>query len=326
MPVLQKTVIIDGDWGGDEMQLAAVLLAHPEAINVIGATTLFGNTDHHQALRNAGDILYFLNAAHIPFFAGEKGPGDERVPEGDNAHGENGLGGVFLHPTPSPPQAMNAVDFILGALRNALAGTVTITATGPLPNIARAIEKDRHTMRRVLRILVMGGCTTEIPASDMPLRRGNITPDSEFNFYMAAKDARTVMESGLPITLFPMNCTHQLTFTPERAKAIEAALAPKYLEARTIIHMMRAPTRLDSAKFNSAPIMHDVHTALYLLYPDQYVGRSGYVDVKTMGAAIGRTDFLPDQNGAVMVMETIKDPDALFTCVVDSITKRLLSG
>lgn len=33
-------VIIDGDWGGDEMQLAAVLLAHPQSIGVIGATAV----------------------------------------------------------------------------------------------------------------------------------------------------------------------------------------------------------------------------------------------------------------------------------------------
>lgn len=214
---------------------------------------------------------------HIPFFGGEKGPGSEPVLEGDNAHGDNGLGGVSLLHSLSGPQTLNAVDFILDTLRSAPTATVTITATGPLSNIARAFGKDCQTVRRVRRILVMGGCTAEIPAADMPLRKGNITPNAEFNFYMAAEDARAVMESGLPLILFPMNCTHQLTLTPERAKAIEAALGSKNAKAKTIIRMMNGPAQLDRIKFNSFPIMHDVHTALYLLHPDQYEGRRGSI-------------------------------------------------
>lgn len=34
----KEKVIIDGDWGGDEMHLTTVLLAHPERVDILGAT------------------------------------------------------------------------------------------------------------------------------------------------------------------------------------------------------------------------------------------------------------------------------------------------
>lgn len=49
---MQK-VIVDGDWGGDEMQLFAILLAHPDYVDVLGATCVFGNTSHWLVLENA---------------------------------------------------------------------------------------------------------------------------------------------------------------------------------------------------------------------------------------------------------------------------------
>jgi len=321
---MTKTVIIDGDWGGDEMQLAAVLLASKK-VDVIGATAVFGNTTHDQVFKNAGDILHLLNANNIPFFPGAQGPGGVSLPEeGDGAHGANGVGGVNLEPTPAAPQKTDAVDFILETLRNRPAGTVTITATGPLTNIALALAKDPETMARVGDIIVMGGCTADLAGADVPVRKGNITPDAEFNFYMAAKDAAEVLHSGLPITLFPMNCTHQLTLTPEREKALRAALAANPAGADAVLGMMRAPIDLDRRKFNLSPTMHDVHTALYLLHPALYEGRKGYVDVTEEGKATGRTDFTPSKNGTVLVMEKVKDADKLFSYYLESVKKQVV--
>jgi purine nucleosidase len=319
--VPKQTVIIDGDWGGDEMQLAAVLIAAPEAVDIAGATAVFGNTGHDQALQNAGDILHFLNATRTPFFPGEKSPGGGSPLKGDNAHGNNGLGGAHLVRTPSEPQSSRAPEFILRTLQNFKPGELTITATGPLSNIARAFEMDPVTMRRVGQILVMGGCTAKIKANDMPFRQGNITPDAEFNFYMAADDARIVMESSLPIVLFPMNCTHQLTFTNDRKILLSRMFEHKQLEAATIIQMISAPAKFDRSKFNSFPVMHDINTALYLLHPEQYQGRRGNVCVITTGAASGHSEFTPDNNGPLMVMHTIKDSDALFDYFLRSICK-----
>ena len=266
----QHSVIIDGDWGGDEKQLTAVLLAHSEDVDILGVTCVFGNTDHNQVVQNALDILHFLNASHLPVHRGADRPSDQDALEGDGAHGANGVGGVILPRSPKKAQEKTAVDFILDQLRTREPGTVTITASGPLTNIAQAFTKDKATMQKVKKIIIMGGCTHDMPAHDMKVRRGNITPHAEFNFQQAAPDAETVMKSGLPIVLLPMNCTHQLTFTPEREKQL-ADIYHKHTDIqKQLVGMIAAPKELDAMKFNVAPVMHDIHCALFLLYPEQY--------------------------------------------------------
>lgn len=316
-----EKVIIDGDWGGDEMQLAAVLLAHPHKAKILGATCVFGNTGHDQVVHNALDILSFLKGENVPVYPGAKQPTGMPLAEGDNAHGDDGVGGVKLPRAARDAETLPAKDFILDMLICEQPGTVTISATGPLTNIAAAIRDDAETMKRVKHIYVMGGCTTSMNAADMPARQGNITHHAEFNFYMAPQDAQTVMESGLPITLLPMNCTHQLTFTAERQRMLQKSLELRPETARTLGQLMSAPAELDRAKFASAPVMHDIHTALCLLYPQHYDGRRGKVSVLPAGERQGLSFFQQSADGAVAVMEKINDPDALYSVYLKSVQK-----
>src|SRR3712207_6558650 len=130
--------IVDGDWGGDELQLSAVLLARP-GVRVLGATAVFGNTALDQVVENARDILHFLGPTASPVHAGARGPSDSAPLAGDQADGGNGLGNVRLAPSPAPRAAQGAVDFLLEQLRAHEPGTIVVTATGPLTNIAAAI-------------------------------------------------------------------------------------------------------------------------------------------------------------------------------------------
>lgn len=313
-------ILIDGDWGGDEMQLAAVLLGNQDQAQVIGATAVFGNAPLPQVTRNAGAVLRFLGAPDLAYYAGAAGPTGQPPLAGDNAHGADGLGGTPLPEPLRPAEAQSAVDYILDVLAREPAGTVTLTATGPLTNIAQALRQAPDTMRRVRQIHVMGGCTETMQARDIPQRCGNITPYAEFNFYMAAQDANDVLQSGLPITLFPMNCTQQLTFTPEREKQLLAALSFAPDSARRTAALMRAPQSIDQEKFGIDAVMHDVHTALYVVAPAHYAGRRASVSVITQGEKRGACVMTPNVAGPVMVMETIDDPDALFTLVQTALT------
>lgn len=308
----RHTVLIDGDWGGDETQLAAILFGNPDKVRVVGATAVFGNAPLEQVTNNAGRILRFLGATETPYYAGAAGPTGEEALEGDNAHGQDGLGGVPLAPPARAPGSLSAVDFILKTLEAEPEHSVTLTATGPQTNIAQAIARAPETMRRARQILIMGGCTDSMPAHDLPERCGNITPYAEFNFYMAPADAQTVLQSGLPITLFPMNCTHQLTYTPERQEKLRALLASQPSTFASLHGLVNAPHDIDNRKFNINAVMHDIHTALYLIDPEAYSGRRGFVEIATEGAARGRSFFKPAPQGSVMVMERIADPDRLY--------------
>ena len=344
-------VIVDGDWGGDECQLAAVALAN--GVNLLGATTTFGNVSLPRVSQNAANILSFLNANEVRIFDGATAPSDRDQPLlGDGAHPV-----IEFLPDGSrdSKETQGAVEFILEALDRLPPDSVYITASGPLTNIAQALRRDPHTMMKAAEVIIMGGCTTDMPAIDHPFRRGNVTPYAEFNFQQAALDARTVMESPLSMTLIPMDCTHQLTFTPNRHREIldafrdnepvlRALLGTKPVQNEEIraheadpldLGMLNAPARLDMTKFGIDPVMHDVHCALLLVDPEQYEVVHGRVAVDVHPGDVndenmwslthGRAEFTRDGCSNLAVATGIKDPDALFDIVEDSL-KTLLTG
>jgi len=83
---------------------------------------------------------------------------------------------------------------------------LTLIATGPLTNLALGIQRDVEGMKRFKEMVIMGGA---VRAS------GNITPCAEFNLYSDPLAAQIVFESGIPITLVPLDVTHQVFLTPD---------------------------------------------------------------------------------------------------------------
>ena len=63
----------------------------------------------------------------------------------------------------------------------------------------------------------MGGAYFEV---------GNITPAAEFNIYVDPEAAEVVLSSGVPVTLLPLDVTHQVLNTPERLDADRRARQP----------------------------------------------------------------------------------------------------
>ncbi|TPX56569.1 hypothetical protein PhCBS80983_g04450 [Powellomyces hirtus] len=141
-------------------------------------------------------------------------------------HGADGLGNYF--PVESPPDTQSAAvesaahaagttqadedaakglytvserlaeDEILHQLNTHPAHTINIVAVGPLSNVARAIQKDPETMKKVKAIYTMGG------AINVP---GNITPLAEFNWYADALAAHVLVASDLPVYVLPLDVT-----------------------------------------------------------------------------------------------------------------------
>jgi purine nucleosidase/pyrimidine-specific ribonucleoside hydrolase len=122
-------------------------------------------------------------------------------------HGADGLGELDQFKetdgTPRYPKLTieasteNAIDVILKAVEE-YGASLNIVALGPLTNLATAIQKDAATMKKIGRIIIMGGAVT-VP--------GNITAAAEFNFFFDPDAAQIVMESGIPLTLVGLDVT-----------------------------------------------------------------------------------------------------------------------
>ncbi|MBK1879263.1 nucleoside hydrolase [Pelagicoccus mobilis] len=332
-----ERVIIDSDWGGDVLQLASVLLSRPSEYEILGATVVFGNASLEQNLENAGAILKFLGVDdRVARFRGAAAPsGCEAPPEGDDAHGRTGLGEVVLPLSEASVDSRDAVDFLIEAIEREAAGSVCLIATGPQTNVAQAIRRAPEVMKRLKEIRIMGGCVRpldgyrvnddlERTSQESILRRGNITEWAEFNFQQAAEDAATVLDSGIPVVLFPMDCTHQLMFTPAREAKILERLCGVREKAIQLIGLLRAPEAIDQAKFALNSVMHDVNTTVSMVRPELYEGIRGTVSVGTVGRAIGESRFEEVDSGAHWVAKRILDPDAVFEELLRSLRTLLL--
>jgi purine nucleosidase len=79
-------------------------------------------------------------------------------------------------------------------------GEITSIATGPLTNVAGAIQRDPKTMAQGKEIIFMGGAV-HVP--------GNIPPGAaEFNIYVDPHAAEVVLGFPVPLLMVPLDVTH----------------------------------------------------------------------------------------------------------------------
>lgn len=77
---------------------------------------------------------------------------------------------------------------------------VTIYAVGPLTNVARALTINPDISNNIGRIVIMGGA--------VDVRGNTFDENAEWNIYIDASSAATVIASGVPITLVPLDATN----------------------------------------------------------------------------------------------------------------------
>ncbi|WP_419739681.1 nucleoside hydrolase [Ruegeria sp.] len=190
-------LIIDTDPGIDDAMAIAYAAAAPE-IDLIGLTTVFGNTHVHQSSRNARYLVDKLGLAvpvaqGAPFAYGE----DDHRPS-EHVHGPEGFGDLTDIPEIGQNHDVSAAAFLVEMARQH-PGELVVCAVGPLTNIADAMALDPEFASNLKRLVIMGG------AVYCP---GNITEHAEANIYHDAKAADAVFSAppetvlvGLDVTL-----------------------------------------------------------------------------------------------------------------------------
>ncbi|MEO1376941.1 MAG: nucleoside hydrolase [Cyanobacteria bacterium J06635_10] len=195
------SLIIDTDGGVDDA-LALIMALNSPQIDLKAISVVAGNINVHQAAQNVLQVLSIVEPNQMPIVA--KGCENPLVNSPFNAagiHGADGLGELhrFQEKDGSPrypeltlsPSSENAIDVLLKGAKE-YGENLTIVALGPLTNIATALQKDAETMKKIGRIIIMGGAV-KVP--------GNISVAAEFNFFVDPHAAEMVMESGIPLTL-----------------------------------------------------------------------------------------------------------------------------
>ena len=146
-----KKVILDCDPGHDD---AFAMMLAVQNLDVLGITTIGGNCTLENVTKNALKVLEVLGRTDIPVFAGHSCPTTVPLVTAPQFHGETGLDGPVLPEPTAKAQDQHAVDFIVETVMNT--DDVTLIATGPLTNIAAAINREPKIVERVKELSIMG--------------------------------------------------------------------------------------------------------------------------------------------------------------------------
>ena len=212
----ERRIIIDTDPGIDDAVAILLALGSPE-LKVEGIVAVAGNLPLGITERNARAICEFAGRPDIPVYAGCSRPMTRALLTAEHFHGSSGLGTWRLPEPAAPLQPQHGIDFTIDLLRAAPAKSVTWCALGPLTNVAMALVKAPDIAAGVAELVLMGGASRAL---------GNTTPAAEFNIHVDPHAAAIVFDSGMPITMVPLDVTHQVRSTAPRIERIRALGTP----------------------------------------------------------------------------------------------------
>ncbi|MCY3725918.1 MAG: nucleoside hydrolase [Rhodobacteraceae bacterium] len=297
---IKRRIIIDTDPGQDDAVAILMALASEE-LEVVGITAVAGNVPLELTEKNSRIIVALSGREDIPVYAGCSKPLGRELVTAEEVHGKTGLDGMELTEPSIPLEDKHAVDFIIETLRENNPGTITLCPLGPLTNIAQAMIQAPDIIERIQEIILMGGAYFEV---------GNVTPTAEFNIYVDPEAAKKVFSSRVPITVLPLDVTHQVLTTKTRMDKV------RNIGNRTGKEVANLTTffeRFDKEKYglDGAPL-HDPCVIAYLLEPEIFEGRFVNVEIET------ESELTRGMTVADWWDVTDRNPNALFIGKVDS--------
>lgn len=298
---MPEQIIIDTDPGQDDAVAILLALASPDCINVLGITAVAGNVPLDLTVKNARIICELAKKTSMPIYSGCSKPLKRALVTAEHVHGKTGLDGITL-PEPSMPiQELHAVDFIIDTIKNNPSDSITLCALGPLTNVAMALLKKPNIAKRVKQIILMGGAYFEV---------GNITPAAEFNIFVDPEAAKIVFNSGIKITVLPLDVTHKALISEERITAFKEINSPV---GDAVAKWTNFFERFDKEKYGSkgAPL-HDPCVIAYLIEPNIFDGRYVNVEIET-GSELTRGMTVAD-----WWKVTDREPNAMFIGGLDA--------
>ena len=151
-------VWIDTDTGVDDAValLTAVYLERKGLLEIRGISAVCGNAELDKTFENARNVMYLAGREDIPVFPGAEKPLLVELSTAPYVHGEDGLGGAKIPPSPAARENMPAWDALYLCAREC-AGELELILMGPETNAAIALRKHPDLPKYLKRILIPTG-------------------------------------------------------------------------------------------------------------------------------------------------------------------------
>jgi pyrimidine-specific ribonucleoside hydrolase len=205
-------LIVDTDLGNDDVLALLYLMQHPavdlQAITVVGT----GLVHCQPGIRHVHGLLELTQSGEIPVSCGDEQPLDAEHPFPDAwRQGADRLWGLNLPINQRQPSPLPAPQLLVERLTNSPVPQVVL-ALGPLTNLAQAIQASPEVIGKIARLYIMGGAV-EAPGNVYDPGLGFDNRTAEWNIYADPLAADIVFESGVPITLIPLDATNHVPVT-----------------------------------------------------------------------------------------------------------------
>jgi len=269
-------VLIDADTGIDDAMAILFALRSP-ALEVVGITSVFGNTTLQNATANALRLVE-LAGASVPVARGAAAPlVKEPRPPAAFVHGADGLG-EKAGPPPSGSAIENSAAEFIVAMARRHPGEITLVPVGPLTNIALALALEPRLPQLVKQVVLMGG------AARVP---GNVSPVAEANISSDPHAADIVFRTPWPVVMVGLDVTTAVRMPDEVLRRIADA-NPKlgtfiFAISRFYKHFY------ESHGVTGGFYVHDPSAVAYVIDPGLFETELARVRVDSEGLGAGQT-------------------------------------
>jgi inosine-uridine nucleoside N-ribohydrolase len=240
-------VIIDTDVGDDIDDAFALTIALQDPrLEVVGITTAWGDTRTRTLLVRR--LLETLGRKDVIVAQGPETPNSVPFTQKKWASGAHDL-------SPAP----DAIEFLRNQVSQR-AGEITLLALAPLSNIEALHARAPQALRQFKQVAIMAGSVYA------GYNRGGAIPvtqpDPEYNVASAPKGLTLLLESGVPVRMFPLDST-QLKFDEVRRDRLFAYGSP----ASDALTLLYHQWRLLNSWGQLTPTLFDVVPVVWLLQP-----------------------------------------------------------
>lgn len=166
---------------------------------------------------------------------------------------------------------------------------------GPLTNIAEFFTAYPELKRRIARIYMMGGASQKI----------------EFNILCDCRAANIVFQSGVPITMVPLDITTKVRISSQKLKS--------YCQNHKLLEVVQS--FLEFGTLPDSDCMHDPCTVLAYVYPEIFQNRLVYAEAVEEG----------DEEGRLILRDLAPPPewspiDFIDNCDAEIVIQKILEG
>lgn len=269
----KQAVWLNCDPGHDDA-VAILLAGHTPGLTLLGVSTEAGNQTVDKTTQNALKMLYACGLSHVPVAKGRPAPLMRPSMICPEIHGESGLDGPTgvlippvereLLPDPAPVAMFKAISRYYRQWN----ARVTIVNTGALTSVALAVLTYPE-LKEMARVVLMGGA----------MGAGNTSPVAEFNIQIDPEAASIVFNSGLEVTMVPLEVTHTALVTPQVLSYILSDQETPFPSMMRDMMTFFGQTYKEIFGFESPPL-HDPLAVAYVIAPEIFTTRVLRVDVE----------------------------------------------